>query len=118
MNCPYCGNKAQWTSNEVIYGKKYGKSFMCYYCAPCDAYVGCHENTKRALGTMANAELREWRKRAHKAIDPLWQEQGMTRKGVYSFLEAVFRKPVHIGEADRDMCERVIEVVSKISPSR
>ena len=57
MICPYCQKEAPWISNEEVYGKRYGKSYMCYYCKDCDAYVGCHDNTKRALGTMANQEL-------------------------------------------------------------
>ena len=46
MICPYCNKEAKWCENKVIYGKNYGKSYMCYYCKDCDAYVGCHNNTK------------------------------------------------------------------------
>lgn len=60
--CPYCKKPAKWVSNEVIYGQKYGESYMIWHCKPCDAYVGCHQNTKKSLGSMANAELRRARK--------------------------------------------------------
>lgn len=33
-NCPYCGAKVIWTSNEILYGKVYGNG-KCYYCLWC-----------------------------------------------------------------------------------
>ena len=86
MTCPYCGKKAQWCENKIIYGRNYGKSYMCYYCADCDAYVGCHQNTQIPLGTMANKELRGLRIKAHNLIDPLWKSGKMKRGDVYKAL--------------------------------
>lgn len=54
MICPYCKRPAKWVENKEIYGKNYGKSYMMWLCKPCDAYVGCHNNTKEPLGTLAN----------------------------------------------------------------
>ena len=71
MNCPYCNNPAEWVSNAEVYGRPYGKSWMMYLCRPCDARVGCHQNSQTPLGTMANKELRGWRIKAHDAIDPM-----------------------------------------------
>ena len=31
---------------------------MIYICKPCDAYVGVHKGTDKALGRLANKELR------------------------------------------------------------
>lgn len=97
-------------SNESIYGKKYGKSYMCYYCKDCDAYVGCHQNTRKPLGTMANKELRGWRRKAHEAIDPLWKNGQYTRKIVYEMLKDTFGKKTHIGESDIETCQKIIKL--------
>ena len=110
MKCPYCGKEARWMSNESIYGKKYGKSYMCYYCKDCDAYVGCHQNTRKPLGTMANKELRGWRRKAHEAIDPLWKNGQYTRKIVYEMLKDTFGKKTHIGESDIETCQKIIKL--------
>jgi hypothetical protein len=105
--CPYCGKEAKWCENKEIYGKNYGKSYMCYYCKECNAYVGCHKNTRKPLGTMANAELREWRKKAHANIDPLWKSGSIKRKTVYKLLNKFFGKEIHIGGSDIEMCKRI-----------
>lgn len=108
MKCPYCNNKAPWVENKAIYGRNYGKSYMCYYCKPCDAYVGCHQNTKKPLGTMANEELRLWRKTAHAWFDPLWKEGKMTRKQAYRWLYEQTGEWIHMGESDIEKCQIVI----------
>ena len=110
MKCPYCNKEAKWVENKEIYGKNYGKSYMCWYCKDCEAYVGCHNNTKAPLGTMANKELREWRMKAHDKIDPLWKNGKMKRNQVYSLLKQKFGKEVHIGESDIEMCKKIINL--------
>jgi hypothetical protein len=45
--CPYGHKQAAWVSNEQIYGSPYSHSYMCYLCKDCNAYVGCHRNTRR-----------------------------------------------------------------------
>lgn len=70
--------EAVWTENKAIYGRNHGRSFMCYLCRPCNAYVGCHNNTRKPLGTMADAETREWRKKAHAVIDLIWKSKKMS----------------------------------------
>ncbi len=44
MNCPKCGKEARWVSNEEVYGRRYGKSYMCYWCPDCE----CHTPTPPA----------------------------------------------------------------------
>lgn len=110
MICPYCNQEAEWVENKEIYGRNYGKSYMCYLCKPCNAYVGCHQNTKKALGIMANKELREWRKKAHANIDPVWRSGKMKRKDVYGFLNKVFGFEVHVGESDIEMCKKLASI--------
>ena len=109
MTCPYCKKEAKWCENKEIYGRNFGKSFMCHYCKDCDAYVGCHNNTRRPLGTMANKELREWRVKAHAVIDPLWKEGGIPRKEVYALLKEKLGRAIHIGESDIETCKEIIK---------
>lgn len=113
MDCPYCNKPAPWVENKEKYGRNYGKSYMCYWCKDCDAYVGCHENTKRPLGTMANKELREWRIKAHGAIDWLWKSKRMKRHNMYKLLKEKMGRDIHIGESDIETCK---EIIKKFSP--
>lgn len=113
MICPYCGKIAPWVENKVKYGRNYGRSYMCYYCKPCDAYVGCHTNTRKPLGTMANAHLRRLRMKAHEYLDPLWHDKHISRSAMYSNLNKIFGREVHIGEADIEMCKKILAVPLK-----
>ena len=118
MICPYCFNEAEWVENKEVYGRNYGfHSVMIYLCRPCDAYVGCHKNTRKALGTMANKELRALRKQAHDIFDPLWltnilfehSDKKVRREKAYGLLRKNFGFDVHIGEADIETCKKIIK---------
>jgi hypothetical protein len=111
MICPYCNQSAKWVDNAEIYGKRYGKSYMMWWCKPCDALVGCHQNTQKALGTLANKELRQWRMAAHRCVDPLWKSGEMTRQSVYTWLKEKFGREIHMGEADIQTCKQIIRLV-------
>lgn len=117
MRCPYCGKEAEWVSNEVVYGRRYGKSYMCYYCRDCDSYVGCHNNTREALGTMANRELRQLRIQAHAVFDPLWKTGKMSRQKAYKYLNGLFNKKIHIGQADEETCRAIIQKLISLAAS-
>ena len=110
MNCPYCINQAKWVENKEIYGRNYGRSYMVWLCNPCDAYVGCHNNTRKPLGVMANKETREWRKKAHAAFDPIWKNKILKRPRAYGFLERRLGYEVHIAESDVETCKKIIDV--------
>jgi len=108
MECPYCKKEAKWVENKEVYGINYGRSFMCWYCKDCDSYVGCHNNTKKPLGTMANKELRGWRIKAHAVIDPLWRNGEMKRHEVYKMLADEFGRVIHIGESNIRTCKEIL----------
>lgn len=110
--CPKCNKEAPWVENKEKYGRNYGRSYMCYYCKPCGTYVGCHNNTRKPLGTMADAELMGWRMKAHAAIDPLWKNGKMTRKKVYRMLKEKLGKEIHVGESDIETCKKIIEILN------
>ena len=114
MICPYFGKQALWCENKVVYGRNYGRSYMCYYCKDCDAYVGCHNNTTRPLGTMANKELRSWRMKVHAAIDPIWKTGKLKRRSLYFRLSKLLGFQYHTGESDIEMCRKVLDLVPKL----
>ena len=58
--CNYCGKPAEYVDSTVVYGSSYG---MIYYCKPCNAWVGVHKGSGAPLGTLANAELRAYRRK-------------------------------------------------------
>ena len=113
MNCPYCGKEAEWCENSRIYGKNYGASYMCYFCEPCNAYVGCHQNTRKPLGTMANKELREMRIKAHGNIDWLYKTGRIKRHNLYKRLTEHFGRPIHIGESDLETAKAIAQMDPK-----
>lgn len=97
--CPYCGRVAKYVDSSVIY---YGHSYgMAYLCRPCNAYVGVHSGTDRPKGSLANAELRGWRKATHARFDPLWRDGPFKkRNAAYRWLSEQMKLPIeqtHIG---------------------
>ena len=93
---------------------------MAWWCKPCDAYVGCHNNSQRPLGTMADYKTRQFRKLAHAEFDPLWQKvfkkksnRRLNRDHFYNLISNKFGYRVHIGESDVDQCKAIIEWCKK-----
>lgn len=104
-----------------VYRRSYGGSV--WLCRPCDAWVGCHKNSKRniPLGRLANAELRQAKIKAHAAFDPLWQavaerdqiNQCRARNRGYAWMAkqmGITREECHIGKFDVAQCGRVVEL--------
>ena len=87
---------------------------MMWLCPRCGASVGCHNNSRIPMGTMANAELRQNRQRAHAYIDPLWKSGYMSRTEVYQMLEEHFGCPVHVGSSDMDQCDAIISFMEEV----
>lgn len=117
MICPYCSQEAKLVTGQIIYPHRpdlYHKKF--FQCAPCDAYVGCHENRMEGIkpfGRLANAELRKWKMKAHDAFDPLWKNKIIGRSAAYTWLAnklCIGIDDTHIGMFDIDMCKKVIDV--------
>jgi len=102
--CPYCNSKAK------LEKKRFGiMTRVVWICHPCGAWVGCHPDTTRPLGTLANRQLRRWRIKAHDALDPIWQGNEMERHKVYDMLRRQFKRDIHIGEADLETCQDIIK---------
>lgn len=132
--CPHCDKRARLVTGNVIYPHRadlFAKKF--WQCAPCDAYVGCHENgcfVRSAagdkimsdgtlpMGRLANAALRREKQRAHAAFDPLWRSKRMTRRAAYAWLAGqlgVSLENCHIGMFDADGCRAVVAAVKRLS---
>lgn len=108
--CPYCGGSSIHVDSSVIYGRSYG---MIYLCAPCDAYVGVHKSEPdKALGRLANKELREWKKEAHKYFDVIWKDGHEKRGELYKHLSnhlKIESEFCHIGMFDVEICKQVVD---------
>ena len=112
--CPYCGRNTVLVDSAEVYGRSYG---MIYLCRPCRAYVGCHQGTTRALGRLANAELRAAKHQAHEVFDRLWKERVISRHEAYRLLaEELNINPdyAHIGMLDVEQCNDVIRIFTKV----
>ncbi len=110
--CPYCNKATVYASSKEVYGgRDYG---MIYLCRPCNAYVGVHKSEPTvALGRLANAELRECKKKAHAAFDPIWKNGHMDRTAAYAWLSeklSIERDLCHIGMFDVAECKKLVEV--------
>jgi len=106
--CPYCAEPSVFVDSKRIYGVSHG---MIYLCIPCNAYVGVHKNSKKALGRLADKELRSWKMKAHKNFDKLWRSKKMSRKVAYKwFSEKMGIDPefAHIGMLDVDQCIKLV----------
>lgn len=112
--CPVDGKPAPWVENKEKYGRNYGKSYMAYYCKQHDTYVGCHNNTRQPLGTMAGLELRKLRMEVHAKIDPLWRNQGHSRKDLYRYLSDTLGYQYHTGESDEETCKKILSMEIKL----
>lgn len=121
VTCPYCDSPAVLTDSAEVYG---GHSYgMIWLCRPCKAYVGTRKGSPEhaPLGRLANAELREWKKRAHSAFDHLWKTDGMTRSAAYRWMREAMgmtEEQAHIGKFDVGECRRLVELARKYRNER
>ncbi len=123
MICGYCENKAELVTGKVLHPSwSHLADRMFWRCVPCQAHVGCHEKHRKttgvdgitvtsdgtlALGSLANAELREARSEVHKEFDPIWHY--MPRKKAYAWLAnelGIDVNSCHIAMFDLAMCKK------------
>jgi hypothetical protein len=116
--CDYCGKDAPLVTGKTIYPNRpdlYAKKF--YQCKPCDAMVGCHPGTTKALGRLADANLRKAKMAAHAAFDPIWKSGKKKRGSAYAWLSdqlGINQHDCHIGMFDVVMCQRVVDVCTRV----
>lgn len=112
--CPYCMKDTVVVDSAVVYhGRSYGP---IHYCEPCRAWVGCHKGTTTALGRLANAELREWKKATHAVFDPIWKNGQCGRGELYKWLATRMDLPIehtHVGMFDVAQCRPAISLLEE-----
>lgn len=114
--CPYCKNPAVLVTGATIYPHRpdlHGKHFFA--CEPCDAWVGCHPNTKSPMGRLANLELRQWKMRVHSAFDPHWRGKGKGSRGAsyrrLAYAMGITLQECHIGKFDVPQCFDALKII-------
>lgn len=117
VHCDYCHEQSELVYGNSVYPNRrdlHKKRF--YLCRPCRAWVGCHPNTLKPLGRLADKELRMMKMRAHESFDKLWKEGYMSRKDAYKWLSEEMGLPAeqtHIGMFDIQKC-RIVEMNSQM----
>lgn len=116
--CRYCNGAVELVGNEQIYrGRSYGEWPYAYLCRPCDAFVGLHPDTDIPLGTLANRELREARKKAKDEFHKMIRLEGGGRTFWYSQLAikmGISVRECHFGMFDLDRCAHALSTCQKI----
>jgi hypothetical protein len=123
--CEYCGALAERVTGAEIYAHRKDLGHKIFWrCVPCKAWVGCHLGSDRPLGRLANEELRNWKRAAHDAFDPLWRTVGNNKKRqreaksrAYAALArelGIPREEAHIGMFDIDLCRRTVAIIEKL----
>ncbi len=119
MKCNYCGKEAEWVENKEIYGRNYWESYMMWLCRDCNAYVWCHQNTKKPYGTLANPRTRLWRKLAKdlfikKMLGWEWKVNHKKKFSAYKKLAKMLDikvKDTHFWMFNEEQCKKVIKIL-------
>lgn len=116
--CPYCNKPAVRLSGRSVYpARRDLRRKKFFVCKPCGARVGTYEDG-RPLGPLANAELRNARRRAHALFDPLWQRaqnQQWARTGAYVWLAdklGIRFEECHFGQMPLELLRRTINLLT------
>lgn len=114
ITCRYCQGEVRLVENQEIYGKNYGKYPYSYWCEKCGSYVGIHPGSDLPLGTLADHNLREWRKRSKKAFIDYYQSKHWKRETAYQWLQqklCLLPDDCHFGLFEIEDCINVLEVL-------
>ena len=75
--------------------------------------MGTHHQDDSPKGTLANRQLRQWRKNAHTLFDTLWKSGKMSRNEAYEWLceqMGMSREETHIGMFNETQCKQVVKL--------
>lgn len=111
--CPYCSGSVELVRNDTIYGRAYGDWPYAYLCRACDAFVGLHPETDLPLGTLANRELREARKRSKSLWQAITRMKQLNRNDAYRWLAermGIAKQDCHFGHFDLERCQKAFTV--------
>lgn len=80
--CHYCGSDVEYAPAAKVYRRAgFGFLYLCKGFPACDAYVSAGDDGK-PMGTLANRELREQRKRFFNLVEQISAERKMPRHEV------------------------------------
>lgn len=125
ITCPYCDGAAEQVTGADVYSHRNDLGHKIFWrCQPCAAWIGCEIGTDIPLGILANAELRQWKRAAHDAFDPLWRTVSHNKKRqreVKAVAYAALAKKLGIGidrarisKFDVDLCKRTVALIEKM----
>jgi hypothetical protein len=113
--CDYCGRHADLYGGLDVYpDRKDLADRQFWVCWSCDAWVGCKTGSDEPFGELADEALRAARIAAHKAFDPIWEQELMTKREAYDWLAealAMPRNDCKIGLMKLNDCARVSQAV-------
>jgi ssDNA-binding Zn-finger/Zn-ribbon topoisomerase 1 len=92
---------------------RYGHFYGCEKWPDCDYTHGAHPDGA-PMGSPADKETRQARRRAHAAFDTLWQSGGMKRREAYRWMQEALglsEDEAHIAKFDAETCEQLIDAV-------
>lgn len=123
--CNLCGGRVVYTTNDHIYGKKYGSGY-CYLCTKCGAYVGTHiPRPREAFGILANSEMRNAKKICHDFFDNnFWRGKNKSRTkrlNAYAEMAELLNIPVsecHFGYFDLPMLRKAYKAMLEMKKKR
>lgn len=110
--CNLCDGEVVYTDSGLIYGRSYG---MIYLCKNCGGYVGVHRGTDRAMGILANDEMRFLRKLCHAVFDKRWSTKP-ERTEQYVMLAdelGIGLAECHFGHFDKKMLLKALRILEK-----
>lgn len=112
--CPYCGKVSVLRDASFVYKDltgSYSRLYVCTGFPECNVYVGVHNGTNLPLGTLADGGLRRKRIHAHRVFNQIWQNDIMTKKNAYRWMQDVFclrEEHAHIAQFSEYMCDELI----------
>jgi len=113
--CNYCGRHAELHGGLAVYpDRKDLEDRQFWVCWSCDAWVGCKKDSDEPFGDLADEALRAARMAAHRAFDPIWEQDLLTKREAYDWLADVLgipREECKIGLMKLDDCARVGQAV-------
>ena len=93
-----------------VFGCKSGEKM--FVCQNCDARTGCHKGTDKALGCLADEELRKLRQAIHARIDGAWDDP-RSRQALYKELGKRYGAPFHVGFMNNEKARWVLYDLNK-----
>jgi hypothetical protein len=112
--CPYCADSVVKIMTGKVVKPHLPQYSKCNYwvCQSCAARVGCHKDTRKPLGNLADFNLRIARIKAHDIFDTQWKKTGLTRDSAYRMLcrkLKLTRDECHIANFNLETCQEMLK---------